>query len=139
MDNIIIEKIYNDCELIELRISAVCEYVSAFQYAYVQKQNLESLSIGILHYSLNPNKECYFEFGNKKGNYTPAFSLTFYPSDKNGHVYIEVDMEINDNSDRRHRCQFYVRSAIGSVEIFAKRLMYLTTGPNGTIVNLHNN
>lgn len=58
------------------------------------------------------SSQCYLEFGNKEGNYTPAFSMNVLPADTSGHVKIEVDLEIVDNDKRSHRCCFYVESEL---------------------------
>ena len=44
------------------------------------------------------------------------------PMNKNGHVTIEVDLEIDDNISRNHRCSFFINSELGCVERFGKRL-----------------
>lgn len=65
---------------------------------------------------------CYLEFGHKEGNYTTAFSMKLLPADVQGHVKIEVDIEIDDNDTRSHRCCFYVNSELGLVEQMGKTL-----------------
>ena len=73
-------------------------------------------------YVKNHDSEMYIEFGNKKGNYTPAFSLKFFPLDSKGHLVIEADLEIADNNTRCHRCIFYIDAELGAIERFAEKL-----------------
>lgn len=77
------------------------------------------------------------EFGKKEGNYTPAFSMCMLPVDTSGHVKIEVDIEIADNDMRSHRCCFYVKSELGSIERLGMTLKKLIKEPDGCQVSLH--
>ena len=122
MDNIRIKKIYEDTELVELKISAEARFIKAFQYCYVQADDLKRFSNDLLSYADNWRQECYVELGCKQGNYTPACSFTFLPADKSGRLQIEVDLEIDDNPERGHRCVFYVESELGLVQSFGRAL-----------------
>lgn len=135
-DNLTFEKIWQDETLIELKISASSEYVSAYQNCYIQDADLEKIAEKICNYTDNYTKACYLEFGKKEGNYTPAFSISFLPADMAGHVKMEVDMEIDDNDTRAHRCCFYVNSELGLIDILGKSLKELVAGPVGESVSL---
>ena len=79
------------------------------------------------------------EFGKKKGDFTPAFSLRFLPTDNSGHVEIEIDMEIDDNPDRKHRCKFYIYSELALIEQFGRSLILLSENKNDDIsLNIRN-
>ena len=136
-DNIIFEKNWEDDNLIELKITGVSKYVSAFQSCYVENNFLEDISVIISNYILNYHEECYLEFGKKEENYTPAFSMKLLPADNLGHVKIEVDMEIADNCIRAHRCCFYVNSELGQVEKLGKELSTLAYRKIGTMIMLN--
>lgn len=127
MDNIIFEKIWQDDNLIELKISANSEFVSVYQSCYIQDKKLEEIAEKICDFVGNYNESCYLEFGKKEGNYTPAFSMCMLPADMSGHVKIEVDIEIADNDTRSHRCCFYVKSELGLIEQLGINLKQLTT------------
>lgn len=131
MDNIIIEKKWNDEELIEIKISVKSEFISIYQECYISESDLVKDAEYILEYIEKPEKECYVECGNKSGNFTPAFSMNFLPIDIYGHIKIEMDMEIADNSTRSHRCSFYVHSEIGLVEQFAYKILMLVKSEVG--------
>ena len=81
MDNIIFERIWKDSNIIELKVMASSEYINVFQNCYVEDVLLENAADKINNYIKNSNEVCYLEFGNKIGNYTPAFSLNILPSD----------------------------------------------------------
>jgi len=122
MDNIIINKRWQDDELIELHVVAKSQYVTVNQNCYVSMENMLFNLELLEQYIQNSNNDIYIEFGNKEGNYTPAFSLKLFPMNSNGHLTIEVDLEIDDNNSRCHRCIFYIDVELGAVERFAKKL-----------------
>ena len=125
MDNIKIEKNWEDSNLLELKVSITSKYLSIYQLCFIQDTDLEIIGKNIIEFSFYFKENCYVEFGEKKGNYTPAFSLEFFPADVTGKIFIEADMEIDDNDERRHRCCFYVQSEIGLVERFGNGLVQM--------------
>ena len=131
MDNICLEKIWHEDSLIELKITASSDFVTAYQNCYIQSCVLNDISDKICAYVANNEKSCYMEFGHKEGNYTPAFSMKLLAADYSGHVKIEVDIEIDDNITRSHRCCFYVNSELGLIETFGHSLKILIKGEIG--------
>ena len=136
MDNILVEKIYDEEELLELKIVASNEYVNVIQNCYMSKTFLAQNANKLIEYTRNPGIECYLNFGEKKGEYTPAFSMNLFSADKCGHVKIEMDMEIDDNNERCHRCSFYVRAELGLVENFGKGLIFLIDADLGSKISI---
>lgn len=136
MDNITFEKIWQDNNLIELKISANSDFVSAYQNCYIQDKNLENMAEKMCDFIGNYNEFCYLEFGKKEGNYTPAFSMRMLPADMLGHVKIEVDIEIADNDTRSHRCCFYVKSELGQIAQLGMALKELVRGQIGSETSL---
>ncbi len=98
---------------------------------------LEKISEEIQNYVVNYNSPCYLEFGQKKGNYTPAFSMYILPLDTSGHTKIEVDIEIADNDARSHRCCFYIKSELGLIERLGLSLKGLVTASCGEEIRLN--
>lgn len=136
-DNIIMEKIWEDSDLIELKIICNAEYIEAFQSCYIPIQFLEKVHNEINAYIDNSNQNCYLEFGKKTGNYTPAFSMDILKMDKLGRIKIEVDMEISDNDERKHRCSFFIESEIGLLEQFNNKLLKLEKDEIGNKIMLN--
>lgn len=136
MDNIVFEKVWQDENLIELKISAISEFVSAYQSCYIQDKVLNEISEKMCKYVDNVQETCYLEFGKKEGNYTPAFSMSILPAEMSGHTKIEVDIEVADNDTRCHRCCFYVKSEIGLIERLGINLKKLVTEAEGSIISL---
>lgn len=130
MDNIFIKKNWEEDNLLELKVKARSKFVNAYQYCYIQRNDLQIIGDTIVDYVQKNNRDCYVVFGEKKGNYTPAFSLQFLQTDKSGSVQVEVDIEIDDNDSRCHRCTFYVYSELGLIEQFGKGLTQLSNDNN---------
>ncbi|MBC1965413.1 hypothetical protein HCJ68_13640 [Listeria welshimeri] len=126
MSNLTISKNWEDNDLLEINVSAEAEFVKVNQLCYVQDIDLKEIGEKIVAYSFEPKEECYVEFGKKEGDFTPAFSLDFLKADNSGRVEIELDMEIDDNPDRKHRCKFYIYSELGLIEQFGRNIILLS-------------
>lgn len=135
--NLIFQKVWQDGNIIELKITANSEYANVTQSCYVENSFLEGISVIIGEYIKNYDKMCYIEFGNKEGNFTPAFSMEILPIDSRGHMQIEVDLEIEDNDARAHRCCFYITSELGLVERLGHKLSVLANQEIGCTVALN--
>lgn len=133
MDNIIVSKTYHQDNLIQLKFEAKSKYISVWQDCFIEDVNLKNNIEEILNF-IKDKKETYVEFGVKTGNYTPAFSMQLN-SDRMGHIEIELDMEIQDNNTRKHRCLFYIKTEEGLLENFANNLKgLLSENNNGSIL-----
>ena len=137
MDNIIFEKIWQDDYMIEIMVTATSEYVTAHQTFYIDEERLNEISQKIEQYINFLKEPCYIQTGEKSGNYTPAFSMTLSNIDMSGHIKIEVDIEISDIEDRSHRCLYYIKTDLGSLEIFGKKIERLCHSKVGSKVWLH--
>lgn len=131
MDNIIIEKIWEDESVIELKITAVSNFVTAYQTCYTNEKDIYNISDRINEYVNDFDKDCYISVGNKEGNYTPAFSMDFQKANSSGHVNIEMDIEIADIDNRSHRCLFFVKGELGAIERLGRNMKYLCSGDIG--------
>lgn len=139
MSNLEISKNWEDNNLLELSINAKSKFVTIHQLCYVQDTDLKEIGEKIIAYSFDAKEEIYVGFGEKEGNFTPAFSLSFLPADNSGRVKIEIDMEIDDNPDRKHRCKFYIYSELGLIEQFGRSLILLSENKNEDIaLNVRN-
>ena len=136
MDNIIFEKIWEDETLIQIKITAISKYITAFQNCYVNKITIEETNKRIKQYIDNYNNDVYIQFGEKIGNYTPAFSMNILKSDIYGHVKIEVDLEIDDTDDRSHRAKFFVVSELGAIEKFRIQFLKILENKIGATISI---
>jgi hypothetical protein len=128
MDNLIFEKIWKDENLIELKIKGISEYIQVYQNCYVEDEKLREIGKTISEYTYNYNNECYVEFGRKEGNFTPAFSMKILPAESSGRMKIEVDFEIADNDERKHRACFYIQGELGLLERLGNALQNVAGG-----------
>lgn len=138
MENLKIEKYIHDVDLIGLNVFVNSTYVNIKQYCYVDKYQLQKASDKLMKF-INDSEKCYIEFGNKEGNCTPAFSMEVEKIDLVGHVRIELDLEVDDNNKRKHRCQLYIFSNMGEIEEFGKKVLSLITSDIFTKISLVNN
>lgn len=136
MDNLSIEKVWHDEELIEIKVSAHSEFIDVYQNCYISESDLKMNIDTMLQYTKNCDEKYYIEFGEKEGNYSPAFSMCIFPIDEHGHMKIEMDMEIADNNSRCHRCMFYIDSEIGLLDQYVDKLKKLVEENEGYSVHL---
>lgn len=121
MNNITFEKLWEDDTSIEVKITAESKFSKSYQMCYVDETELKQMINKINLYITDYSKDVYIEFGEKEGNYTPAFSMKLMKAELNGHVNIEVDIEIDDIADRSHRCKYFVESELGAIERFGQQ------------------
>lgn len=115
MDTLKICKNWEDENLIELRVEASNDYVHIWQTCYTARKSLNDFC-SMLNGFLYGNKSgFYHEFGEKSGDYTPAFSMDISRTDKSGHIKIDLDMENEDDETRKHRCGLYVHTEEGKL------------------------
>lgn len=133
MDNIIFEKIWEDECMIEIKITAISSYVTAYQTFYITEDKLSDIANEISNYKDN----LYVETGNKTGNNAPSFSMFVTSYNAIGKLNIEVDIEIDDINNRSHRCIYYVKSNIDSLKKLGNNLSTFYYSDIGTIILLH--
>lgn len=136
MNNIIFEKVWEDDTSIELKITAISKYATSYQSCYVNEAEIQEMIIKINEYVKDYTKDVYIIFGEKEGNYTPAFSMNLLKADSRGRVKIEVDIEIDDTEDRSHRCKYFVESEIGAIERFGQNALDIYISEIGTSISM---
>ena len=136
-DNIVIKKVWEDGDLLELNITCSSEFVSASQNCYIQSSALTMLSKKLESAIITFSKGCMLRFGKNGAEYTPSFSMELYEISRTGHVTLEVTIEIDDNSPRGHKCVFFVRSELGLLEKFAHSLASLSDRSIDTAIRLN--
>ena len=142
MNNIIIEKIWNDSDIVnnglfEIKLNCINEYININENVYLDKSISKDISKSIENY-INTNKETFYEINMKKG-YTSGFTMKIFPYDLTGHILIEMKMEINDNNDKLHYATFYIKTEIGTLESFGKKIKNISDLAVGEFIKLYNN
>src|SRR5699024_12191994 len=78
LDNIIIKKNWEEDNLLELKVKAKSKFVNAYQYCYIQGNELQNIGETIIDYVQKNNQECYVEFGEKQEIIHLPFHYNFY-------------------------------------------------------------
>ena len=142
MNNIIIEKIWNDSDIFnndefEIKLTCINEYININEKIYMDKSISKDISKSIENY-INTNKETFYEINMKKG-YTSGFTMKIFTYDLTGHILIEIKMEINDNNDKLHYATFYIKTEIGLLESFGKKIKNIINLNIGEYIKLNDN
>lgn len=136
VDNIIFEKVWEDETFIEMKITAISKFSTSYQTCYVDESGINQMIDKINFYLVDSTQSISINFGEKAGNYTPAFSMKLMNADKRGHLKIEVDIEIEDIDDRSHRCKYFVESELGAVERFGQKALNFYQSQIGTSISM---
>lgn len=136
VDNIIFEKIWEDGTFIEMKITAISKFSTSYQTCYVDESGINQMIDKINFYLADSTQDISINFGEKAGNYTPAFSMKLMSTDKRGHLKIEVDIEIADTDDRSHRCKYFVESELGAIERFSQKASNFYPSQIGTSISM---
>lgn len=142
MDNIIIEKIWNDSDIVnnqlfEIKLTCINEYININENIYMDNNIAKKISKKIENY-IKMNKQTYYEMNIQKG-YANGFEIKIFPCDIKGHVLIEMKMEITDNSEKIHRATFYIKTELGLLENFGNKLKDIIKLEIGEKIKLYNN
>jgi len=121
-DNLKFSRNWEDDTMVELKVEAQNEYVYIWQTCYVDNTFLKKQASAIANFVESSDRSLYIEFGKIVGNYTPAFSMEFSRIDSSGHIKIDLNLENEDDTDRKHRCQLYVKTEQGLLLQFGEGL-----------------
>jgi len=123
INNIVIKKVWQDTDFLEVRISCSSENISATANVYLTNENLMMLHHGLIKFC---NKEIdlfKWQSGDLGDDSTACVSFLFSRMDKAGHIAIDVFMEIDDGAPfSKHNCCFYVFTEIGLLYSFVEKL-----------------
>lgn len=122
-DNLIFSRNWEDTSMVELKVEAQNEYVHIWQTCYTQSEFLAEQASRIKHFMSEATLSLMIVFGQLEGNATPSFSMKLIKVDQSGHLQVELNMENEDDDQRRHRCQLYVATEVGQVLDFCQHLL----------------
>jgi hypothetical protein len=138
MDNLSIERVWEDIEFFEVEITAQSKLVCAKVKSYIQDPKIDELVSRLTSFPKSINDRYYWENGKRGDDWTPFVSLEFWCEDKLGHVVIEVYIEIDDGASyTKHNCCFFVKTDIGLLNSFGKSLALLNERGIGKIITLN--
>ena len=122
-DNIIINKQWQDNEVILIKIKCYTSIITAETEVYVVDYLIDDLIYQIEQFLDGKVEESFWESGERGDFSTTCASLRFLHKDRAGHVLIEVFMELDDGGKySEHNCCFYINTEIGLLTTFCKKL-----------------
>ena len=139
-DNIIFSKIWEDDDMIELKVECSSSVANVLSQIYVSESLIDELIFQIKQF-LDGNIEEGLWANEDKGNDSMAcVSLRFSNKDKLGHIIIEVFAELNDGGNfTEHNCCFFVCTEYGLLMNFCESLVHLKNKPVGYEIRLNDN
>ena len=137
-DNIIFSKIWEDDDIIELKVVCSSSVATITSRIYVSEPLIDELICQIKQF-LEGNIEEGFWANEDKGNdSTACVSLRFFSKDKLGHIIIEVFAELDDGgSYTEHNCCFFVGTEYGLLMNFCENLVCVKSNPAGYEIQLN--
>ncbi len=136
MDNITIERIWQDNDFFEIRVTAQSQMIWATTDLYVS--DMTDLANNLIEFTLN--KEEYFWKTSETTAIDRNLSFRVIPKDKLGHILIEVFMLVKDcNLPYQHNCTFFVQTEIGLLNTFGERILSINKPVLGTKISLVDN
>lgn len=126
MDNITIERVWEDADFFEIEVSAQSELVRANVKSYTTVEAINELASRLVAFPKSHDDRYLWENGTKGDTSTPYVSLEFWCEDKLGHIVVEVYMELDDGASySKHNCCFFVRTETGLLNHFGKVILSL--------------
>ena len=132
MDNLSIERVWEDSEFFEIEVTAQSKIITANMRSYTTEESIKNLASRLTNFPNNFNDRYIWKNGNKGDMSTPFVSLEFWCEDKRGHIIIEVYMELDDGASYdKHNCCFFIKTEIGLLNSFGKSLLLLNQKGTG--------
>lgn len=137
-DNIIFSKIWQDNDVIELKVVCSSSVATVTSKIYVTDFLIDQLIYQIKQFLDGNSEEGLWANENKGNASTACLSLRFFRKDKLGHVGIEVFVELDDGGDyTEHNCCFYVSTEYGLLMSFCESLVQLKKNTMGYEIQLN--
>lgn len=137
-DNIIFSKIWQDNDVIQLKVVCSSSVATVTSKIYVSDSLIDELICQIKQFLDGNNEEGLWENEDKGNATTASVSLRFFRKDKLGHIVIEVFAELDDGGDyAEHNCCFFVSTEYGLLMNFCESLLQLKKNPVGYEIQLN--
>lgn len=137
-DNIILSKIWQDDDVIELKVVCSSSVATITSKIYVSDPLIDELICQIEQFLDGNNEEGLWANEDKGNDSTACVSLRFFRKDKLGHIVIEVFAELDDGGDyAEHNCCFFVGTEYGLLMNFCESLVQLKKNPVGYEIQLN--
>ena len=137
-DNIIFIKIWEDNDLMQLKVVCSSSVATITSKIYVSDSLIDELICQIKQFLDGNNAEGLWANENKGNDSTACVSFRFFKKDKLGHIGIEVFAELDDGGDyTEHNCCFFVSTEYGLLMNFCDRLVQLKKNQIGYEIQLN--
>lgn len=135
----LIEKNWQDEQLLELAFTCSNPSISARSNIYVSVDKIEELYALVSRMIIHNGSNCNWISGSFGDETTACVSLDFVSHDHRGHIRIYVTMEIEGlESYSKNKCHLYIDSEEGLLLSFIKNCKALPQYPVGTMISLLN-
>lgn len=125
-DNIVFRKIWQDNELIELKVVCSSSVAAIKTQIYVSDLLIDELIYLIQQFLGGKSEEVLWANEDKGDNSSACISLRFIKKDKLGHILVEVFAELDDGGSYvDHNCCFFVNTEYGMLLKFCNSLVQL--------------
>lgn len=138
-DNLTLSVVWEDEHVKEVRIEADTQPIKICQNYYMCSDQIIDLSNYICGYCDGTALQNKYISGPLTGQFIPAFSFLIEKIDNKGHMYVALDLEIDDVDDRSHYCKCFIKCELGQLYSFGKRVKKLSVNGIGTSVSLTEN
>ena len=136
MNNISIERIWQDNDFFEIKVTATTQSARATTNVYVTDADILQLSSALANFPQGKDSEISWQVS-ESAAIEKSLSLKVLPKDKKGHLLVEVYMIIKDGGcGEDHHCCFYIQTEIGLLNTFGKRLLAINKPILGTQIAL---
>ena len=123
MDNLLFEKIWQDTELMQLRVLCSSSIAMACTEIYVNEILLNELIDNLKLFLAGRTDGCIWANETRGNGSTACLELRFIKQDKLGHVLIEVFAELDDGGEySKHNSCFYIKTEMGLLGSFCAKL-----------------
>lgn len=125
-DNIVLKKIWEDVYSIELELTCISSVITVTTKIYVCDDLIDELTDKINWFLEGKIKEAVWQNVAKGHNYPPCAIFRFLNKDTQGHILVEVFLELDDGGDfSKHNCCFFINTEHGLLMNFAKKIARL--------------
>jgi len=136
MNNLSIERIWQDNDFFEIRVTAVSQLVQATTNVYITNSDILQLANALATFPQKSDSEISWQVSESSA-IQKNLSLKVLQKDKFGHLLVEVYMIIKDgNCGENHHCCFYIQTEIGLLNTFGKRLSVINEPNLGAKITL---
>ena len=139
MDNIALQSKWSDEteKFVEVRLSCETKFLTIYQECYLFEDDMAKVFIAMDDYIENPNSAIKIIFGDDRAGGSGYFIFSLTPINVREELKIELDMEVADNEEGLHRCQFYVDTQLENLKHFRNNLPRIFSKDYKRAVKLH--